>query len=148
MADPEWARGDMLGLSIPAHSEALRIAGKSFLTDAFRASGSLAADNRVVDVARFEDWPGGSTGRQLLLSVAYEKPAPGLHTELFVKFWLMDAPALIQAQIRDLTGVTDRFDPRFEANETARVQLHMMTTFLHLWNTQDFGNLLSRMHRG
>jgi hypothetical protein len=86
MTDPEWVRGDMLGLSIPAHSEALRIAAESFLTDAFRASGTLAADNRVVAVTRFEDWPGGSTGRKLILSVAYERPAPGLHTELFVKF--------------------------------------------------------------
>jgi hypothetical protein len=47
MADSEWVPGDMLGLPIPAHSEALRIAGKSFLTDAFRASGALATDNRV-----------------------------------------------------------------------------------------------------
>jgi hypothetical protein len=61
--------------------------------------------------------------------------------------WLMDAPALIQAQMPDLTDVADRFDPRLEANEAARVRLHMMTTFLHLWDTQDFGNLLSRMHR-
>jgi hypothetical protein len=86
MADSEWVPGDMLGLPIPAHSEALRFAGTAFLTDAFRASGALTADNRVVDITRFEDWPGGSTGRKLLLSVAYEKPAPGLHTELFVKF--------------------------------------------------------------
>jgi hypothetical protein len=120
MADPEWVPGDMLGLPIPAHPEALRIAGQSFLTEAFRASGALPADNRVVGVTRFEDWPRGSTGR---------------------------APALIQAQIPDLTAIADRFDPRLAANETARVRLHMMTTFLHLWDTQDFGNLLSRMHR-
>jgi hypothetical protein len=86
MTDRDWVRGDMLGLPIPAHSEALRIAAESFLTDAFRASGSLAADNRVVEVTRFEDWPGGSTGRKLFLSVAYERPAPGLPTELFAKF--------------------------------------------------------------
>ena len=76
----------MLGLPIPAHSGALRVAAESFLTNAFRASGALAADNRVVEVTRFEDWPGGSTGRKLILSVAYERPAPGLYTELFVKF--------------------------------------------------------------
>jgi hypothetical protein len=83
---PEWVPGDMLGLNIPAHSEALRVGGESFLTEAFRASGALAADNRVAEITRLEEWPGGSTGRKLLLSVAYEKPAPGLHTELFVKF--------------------------------------------------------------
>ena len=86
MADPEWVPGDMLGLPIPAHSGALRIAGSSFLTDAFRAIATLPADNRVVDLTRFEDWPGGSTDRKLLLSVAYEKPALELCTDLFVKF--------------------------------------------------------------
>jgi hypothetical protein len=76
----------MLGLQIPAHSEALRVGGEFFLTEAFRASGALAADNRIVEITRLEEWPGGSTGRKVLLSVAYENPAPGLHTELFVKF--------------------------------------------------------------
>ena len=86
MADPEWVPGDMLGLPIPAHPDALRIAGQSFLTQAFRASGALPAGNRVVAITRFEAWPGGSTGRKLLLSVVYEKSAPGQHNELFVKF--------------------------------------------------------------
>lgn len=86
MADPDWVPGDMSRLSIPAHAEALRIAGKTFLTTVFRAGGALAADNRVAAVTRLEEWAGGSTGRKLLLSVTYEKPAPGLHTELFVKF--------------------------------------------------------------
>jgi hypothetical protein len=82
----EWVRGDMSGLQIPAHSGALRVAGESFLTQAFRASGALPADNRVVAITQFEEWLGGSTGRKLLLSVAYESPAPELHTRLFVKF--------------------------------------------------------------
>jgi hypothetical protein len=86
MTDPDWVLGDMSGLSIPAHSEALRTSAESFLTDAFHAGGTLPAGNRVVGITRFEDWPGGSTGRKLFLSVAYERPAPGLPTELFVKF--------------------------------------------------------------
>jgi hypothetical protein len=86
MSVSEWVQGDRLGLQIPAHSEALRAGGALFLTEAFRASGALAADNRVTRITRFDECPGGSTGRKLLLSVAYEKPAPGLHTELFVKF--------------------------------------------------------------
>jgi hypothetical protein len=76
----------MLGLQIPAHSEALRAGGEPFLTEAFRTAGVLAADNRVTEITRFEECPGGSTGRKLLLSVAYQKPGPGLFTELFVKF--------------------------------------------------------------
>jgi hypothetical protein len=86
MSDFEWVPGDITGLQIPAHSAALRTGGEAFLTEAFRASGALAADNRVAAITHFEEWLGGSTGRKLLLSVAYEKPAPDLHTALFVKF--------------------------------------------------------------
>jgi len=82
----DWAVGDLLGLRIPAHSEALRAGGVAFLTAAFQATGALSADNRVKQITQFEECPGGSTGRKLLLSVEYERPAPGLHTNLFVKF--------------------------------------------------------------
>ncbi|MBV8804831.1 MAG: hypothetical protein JO042_07285, partial [Sinobacteraceae bacterium] len=75
-----------MGLPVPADATALRAQAETFLTDAFRAGGALGADNRVVEITRFSEWPGGSTGRKLLLSVAYEKADPGLHTDLFVKF--------------------------------------------------------------
>jgi hypothetical protein len=72
-----------------------------------------------------------------------------LHLHLYIMMmglaWLLDAPARILAQIPDLACVESRFDPRIAANEAARVQLHMLTTFLNLWNTQDFGSLLTRM---
>lgn len=68
------------------------------------------------------------------------------HLLLFVALmglaWLMDAPALIQKQIPDLASIKDRFDPKFKSNETARVQLQMMTNVLNLWQKQDFGKLL------
>jgi len=86
MAVDDWVRGDLLGLEFPAHIAALRSGGEAFLTRAFRASGALAADNRVSRITQCEELRAGSTGRKLLLSVAYEKAAPGLHTELFVKF--------------------------------------------------------------
>ena len=82
----DWIRGDMLGLDIPAHSEALRAGGIDFLTRAFRAAGAIGKDNRVTGVSEFREISGGSTGRKLLLSVDYAKPSPALHTELFVKF--------------------------------------------------------------
>lgn len=82
----EWIRGDSLGLDIPADSEALRAGGVAFLTEAFRAAGSLPHDNCVARITEFKEVSGGSTGRKLLLSVAYEKPSPDLHTDLFVKF--------------------------------------------------------------
>jgi hypothetical protein len=58
--------------------------------------------------------------------------------------WLMDAPALVRRQLPDFAQLESRFDPRLQSNETARVQLHMLTTVLNLWETQDFGQLLRR----
>lgn len=84
--EPQWVRGDFSGLDVPVSIAALRAGGVHFLTDAFHASGALAADNRVARITAFEECPGGSTGRKLLLSVAYDAPQPGLATDLFVKF--------------------------------------------------------------
>lgn len=81
-----WVTGDTLRLEIPAHAEALQAGGTAFLTRAFRAAGALAQDNRVTRITRFEECPGGSTGRKLLLSVEYEHHAADLHRDLFVKF--------------------------------------------------------------
>ncbi len=82
----DWIEGDIRGLAMPGHPEALRQGGAEFLTRAFRHTGVLPADNAVARIARFEDCPRGSTGRKVLLSVEYARPDPGLHTELFVKF--------------------------------------------------------------
>lgn len=82
----DWVRGDSFGLELPVHIDSLRAGAETFLTRAFRAAGSLADDNRVTRITGLEEISGGSTGRKALLSVEYEKPFPGLHTELFVKF--------------------------------------------------------------
>lgn len=86
MTRVDWIRGDSLGLDIPAHSESLRSGAETFLTKAFCAAGSLSEDNRVTRITEMKEILGGSTGRKVLLSVEYEKPSPGLHTDLFVKF--------------------------------------------------------------
>ena len=80
----DWIAGDAFGLAIPAHAEALRAGGARFLTEAFRAAGSLEADNSVSAIARIEDCAGGGTGRKLYLTVEYAQPGPP--RELFVKF--------------------------------------------------------------
>ena len=85
-AKSEWVRGDIFGIEFPAHAAALRAGGEAFLTRAFRSSGALAVDNSVQSILHFEEWLGGSTGRKATLTVSYAKPAPSLHTELFVKF--------------------------------------------------------------
>jgi hypothetical protein len=82
----DWIRGDLLGIWFPAHAASLRSAGTAFLTEAMHAAGTLPADNHIAQITEFADCPGGSTGRKLLLSVAYAQPSPGLHTALFVKF--------------------------------------------------------------
>jgi len=82
----EWVPGDTFALDFPAHIGSLQTGGETFLTRAFQATGALSVDNRVARITRFEECPGGSTGRKLLLSVEYETPTPHLHTDLFVKF--------------------------------------------------------------
>jgi hypothetical protein len=84
--DAEWEHGDLLGHDFPVHLEALRAAGPEFLTGAFRATGAMGRDNRVIAITRLEPFSGGSTGRKAILSVAYEHPDPNLPEELFVKF--------------------------------------------------------------
>ena len=81
MAADRWVIGDHLGLSMPADPDALRVGGTAFLTDAF---GAYGVDNPVTRITQFDDVPGGSTGRKVLLRVEYAKPGP--HTDLFVKF--------------------------------------------------------------
>ena len=81
-----WAPGEMLGPPIPAHQAALQDGGCAWLTEAFRATGALGGDNRVVRITEFAERLGGGTGRKLLLSVEYERPAPELPTALFAKF--------------------------------------------------------------
>lgn len=77
--------GDQYGLPIPADPATLLSGGASFLTKAFRAAGTLD-DNSVVHIGDYREIDGGSTGRKVVLSVEYDRPAPDLHTDLFVKF--------------------------------------------------------------
>lgn len=83
---PGWVKGDYFNLPIPAHMQALREGGVAFLNRAMHAAGTLAPDNAVARITNFAECPGGSTGKKVFLSVAYEKPSAGLHEDLFVKF--------------------------------------------------------------
>jgi hypothetical protein len=84
--DRGWAVGDLLGHDFPVHIEALRSAGPSFLTTAFRTTGALGEDNAVTAISQLESFSGGSTGRKAVLSVTYEHSEPNLPEDLFVKF--------------------------------------------------------------
>jgi hypothetical protein len=81
----EFVTGDTTGVGIPAHPEALRAAGTNFLTQAFRAFGSLPADNAVARIVSIEPCQAGNSGQKLFLTVEYDRPDPALHTDLFVK---------------------------------------------------------------
>ncbi len=85
-SDERWVRGDHFGLEIPADAEHLLSAGADFLTQAFQAAGSLAADNRVSSIVEAEEFHGGGTGRKLLLTVSYDQPQADLPERLFIKF--------------------------------------------------------------
>ncbi len=89
MLDPEpldFVRGDATGLAIPAHAKALRTGGVTFLTDALRSFGSISPQNRVTRITHLQPFQGGNSGEKVLLSVEYQEPEPGLHSDLFVKF--------------------------------------------------------------
>lgn len=79
-----WVTGDSTGLVLPADPTTLCDAGADFLTTAMREFGTLAADNAIERIVRFEECGGGSTGRKALLDVEYARPGPP--TALFVKF--------------------------------------------------------------
>ncbi len=84
--DKRWVTGEIFGLEIPADAGTLLSGGADFLTRAFHASGALAADNRVSRIVEAEEFVRGGTGKKLLLTVAYEFPAPALPQQLFIKF--------------------------------------------------------------
>lgn len=82
----DHVQGDATGLCIPAHAAAFREDGEAWLTDAFRKFGAIGQDNSVARIVAIEPCAGGSTGHKFFLTVAYAKPQPGLHTDLFLKF--------------------------------------------------------------
>ncbi|MBA3054482.1 MAG: phosphotransferase [Sphingomonadales bacterium] len=82
----DWARGDRLGIDLPAHPGALLAGGPAFLTRALHASGGLSPDNKVAAITHFEEWQVGGTGAKAMFSVAYEREEPGLSHDLFAKF--------------------------------------------------------------
>ncbi len=86
--------------------------------DEFSAAGAAALDPRRLE-------------RQLVLYAC-----------LMGITWLLDAPAYIERQVPQLASVESRLDPRLRDNETARVQLQMLTNVLGLFARHDITRLL------
>lgn len=85
------APGDHYGLAFPISPEMLAEFGVPFLTDAFRASGVLSADNEVTAIAALHPISVPGASERALLTVTYARHEAGLHTKLFVKFPPADA---------------------------------------------------------
>lgn len=80
------APGDHYGLAFPISPQMLLEFGAAFLTEAFQASEAMSADNEITEIVAMKpiNVPGAS--QRALLTVAYARDEPGLHTDLFVKF--------------------------------------------------------------
>jgi hypothetical protein len=58
--------------------------------------------------------------------------------------YFMSAPVAIQREIPDLQGIESYRDERFARHENARIQLHMMSKMLNIWQTRQLGELVRR----
>ena len=59
--------------------------------------------------------------------------------------YFMSAPVAIAREIDDLSNVESYRDQCFRDCENARIQLHMMTKMLNIWQTQALGTLLRQL---
>ena len=85
------AAGDHYGLAFPISPAMLAEFGASFLTDAFRASGVLSADNEVTAIVALDPISVLGASERALLTVTYARHEAGLDRKLFVKFPPADA---------------------------------------------------------
>ena len=58
--------------------------------------------------------------------------------------FVLDAPALVEGQVQDLTAVKDRFDPKIADNFLGRVELQILVVFLNEWQVGDIGAALRK----
>lgn len=81
-----WVTGDIFGARIPADLESLLDGGAEFLTDVFRAAGTLDAGGRVTGIVDPRPFSGGGTGTKATLDATYEGVGSAVPEQLFVKF--------------------------------------------------------------
>lgn len=74
-----------------------------------------------------------------------------LHLQLYAAMmgvsYLIQSPSRILSRLPEAATAAGPLDPVFRKNETARNQLHIMTTMLNFWQTRDFGASLDRVLR-
>lgn len=59
--------------------------------------------------------------------------------------YFMSAPVAISREITDLDTVESYQDECFRRHENARIQLHMMTKMLNVWQTRKLGDLITQV---
>ena len=59
----------------------------------------------------------------------------------------MSAPLAVERDIADIDAVESYRDDCFRQHENARIQLHMMTKMLNVWQTRKLGDMVRRLHR-
>jgi hypothetical protein len=59
--------------------------------------------------------------------------------------YAMGAPIAIEREISDIDAVASYRDDCFRANENARIQLHMMTKMLNVWETRQLGDVIRKL---
>jgi hypothetical protein len=79
------AAGDQYNLIFPFSHEMLQSMGADFLTEAFRAAGTLDSDNCIEALFNYQILDAGGASTSAAFDVVYRKALPGLHTQLFVK---------------------------------------------------------------
>lgn len=94
-----------------------------------------AQEGALIDLllSEYRDAGGPEIGLEaFLLTLKYSIALTGVA-------WMLDAPALIEAEIADLGQVKDRFDPELRDRFLPRAQLQLMTVFLDSWRRLDIG---------
>jgi hypothetical protein len=154
-ADDRWVTGDHFRLHIPADPAALRAGGAAFLTEAFRVSGALIAGNAVTRISRYQEVPGGSSGRKrvpicgsAILTTCFASSShrySRVAGRIMAVAWLLDVPALVRSRFGDAARSLSRNDPLIKDDESVRAPLQMLTNALSLWGTRHFGDLLDAL---
>ena len=57
----------------------------------------------------------------------------------------MGAPIAIERDIKQIDAVESYRDDRFRQHENARIQRHMMTKMLNVWQTRRLGDVVRKL---
>jgi hypothetical protein len=57
----------------------------------------------------------------------------------------MGAPIALERDIEDIDALASNRDDCFRVHENARIQLHMMTKMLNVWQTRNLGDVVRQL---